>query len=165
MENPRWVALLRRIPLEQQFNLMLVTNNGLEMSILSVLRIEEDFVVLRARMAGTDLGRTLFLPYDRITYLGFHKPIKEIEVRAMFGEMPPEPQPAAELKPEEPASGPPGPVPEPQATAPPVPPSSSPPRPVSPAQARSSARVPLPSKSAILERLRARSQAGHNKPR
>jgi hypothetical protein len=162
MENPSWVALLRRIPPEQQFNLMLVTNNGLEMSILSVLRIEEDFVVLRARMAGTDLGRTLFLAYDRITYLGFQKPIKEIEVRAMFGEISPEPQPAAELKPEEPAlaSGP----PEPQATAPPASPSPSPPHPASPPQARSSARVPLPSKSAILERLRARSQAGHNKP-
>jgi|SRR5262245_42653057 len=161
MENPSWVALLRRIPPEQQFNLMLVTNNGLEMSILSVLRVEEDFVVLRARMAGTDLGRTLFLPYDRITYLGFQKPIKEIEVRAMFGEMPPEPQPTAELKPEEPApaSGP----SEPQATAPPASPPPS--HPASPAEARSSARVPLPSKSAILERLRARSQAGHNRPR
>ncbi len=166
MQNTSWVELLRRIPPEQQYNLMLMTNNGLEMSILGVIRVEEDFVVLRARMAGTDLGRTLFLPYDRITYLGFQKPIKEVEVRAMFGELPPEPQAAAELKPEEPAQPPPPePVPEPQAAAPPAPPPPPSPPPAPQTQVRSSTRVPLPSKSAILERLRARSQAANSKPK
>jgi hypothetical protein len=166
MQNASWAALLQRIPPEQQYNLMLVTNNGIEISIQCIIRAEEDYLVLRGRMAGSDLGRTLFMPYDRMTYIGFQKAIKEIEVRAMFGESPNDAAPAAELQPGEPA-------PAPEATAVPAPaenvlqpsPAAQPTAPAPAAGARrSSARIPLPSKNAMLERLRARSQAGNNKP-
>jgi hypothetical protein len=163
MQNASWVALLQRIPPEQQDNLMLVTNNGIEISIQSIIRAEEDYLVMRGRMAGSDLGRTLFLPYDRITYLGFQKAIKEVEVRAMFGELLLKGQPAAELQPAEPS-------PPSAATAAPSAPAevAPPPPPTAPipsaAPRRSSARIPLPSKSAMLERLRARSQASAKRP-
>jgi hypothetical protein len=156
MQSDSWVALLQRIPPEQQFNLMLVTNNGLEISILNVIRIEPEFLVLRGRMSGTDLGRTLFMPYERITYLGFQKPIKEMEVRAMFGEVIPET--AVATKAEEPPAPPPEPVPALQAAAPAPPPAPPAPEPAA-APRKSSTRIPLPSKNAMLERLRARSQA------
>jgi hypothetical protein len=155
MQSASWVTLLQLIPLEQQFNLMLLTNNGIEISIQSIIRAEEEYVVLRGRMAGSDLGRTLFLPYERITYIGFQKAIKEAEVRAMFGEGPLEAAPAAELKPAE--------LPPPQPTpAPPPPPQPAPPT-VTAGPPRSSTRFPLPSKSAMLARLRARSQAANNR--
>jgi hypothetical protein len=162
MQSDSWIALLERIPPDHYDNLMLVTNNGLEMAILNLLRIEEDYLVLRARMSGTDTGRILFMPYDRITYLGFQRNFKEADLRAMYGEDMPDPIPATDPAPE--------PVPQPtappapgDAAAPPPPPTPAPPVPTPPPTR--SRRLPLPDKNIMLERMRARAQAGLVKPR
>lgn len=85
MQASGWIHLLRRIPAHQVQNLSLVTTNGTELSIQNVVRIEEEVVLVRARVSGSsDAGRAFFIPYDQINYLGFQKPIKEDELRAMF---------------------------------------------------------------------------------
>src|SRR5262249_12374334 len=35
----------------------------------------------------TDANRVFFIPFDQINYLGFKRLVKEVEVRAMFGEI------------------------------------------------------------------------------
>jgi hypothetical protein len=168
MQSAAWIGLLQRIPPAQHDNLMLLTTTGMEIALQGVLRVEEEFLVARGRMSGTDQGRILFIPFNQITYLGFQKAVKEVEVRAMFGAVIPEPVVAA-TRPEAPA--PPAPVPEatPSAAEPapakaaelPAPPPPPEPAPVPRSGAPlSSGQVRLPDKKAILERLRARSQAG-----
>jgi hypothetical protein len=87
MQNSAWIALLRLIPPEQQDNIILTTSNGTDIAVQTVIRAENDYLVLRGRLTGTtEGGGFFFLPYDQIVYLGFLRPWKEIEIRAMFGE-------------------------------------------------------------------------------
>src|SRR6516162_8350144 len=87
MQNSAWVALLRLIPPEQQDNIILTTSNGTDIAVQTVIRAETYYLVLRGRLTGTtDGGGFFFLPYDQIVYLGFLRPWKESEIRAMFGE-------------------------------------------------------------------------------
>jgi hypothetical protein len=169
MQSAAWIGLLQRIPPAQYDNLLVLTVTGLEIALQNILRVEQEFLVARGRMAGTDLGRILFLPFNQITYLGFQKAVKEVEVRAMFEEVVPEPStaparpelsevPAAEANPPSAEPAPVEAVAEPPAPMAPPPPLPAPPLPA--AGPLSSGQVKLPDKKAILERLRARAQAG-----
>ncbi len=170
MKSSSWIDLLQRIPPEQHDNLMLVTCNGIEIAIQSIVRTDEDYMVLRGRMAGTDHGRVLFMPFNQITYIGFQRVVKEAFVRKLFGE--PEPEPAAapavvaeEPKPEEKAEPAPAPEPAPKAEADAPPPPAEPAEPAKvPTLSKSGGRIVLPAKSALLERMKARSQAAAKQP-
>lgn len=161
MKSASWLSLIERIPPAQHDNLMLITATGLEIAVQSIIRTEEDYLVMRGRMSGSDNGRIIFLPFDRITYLGFQKNIKEAELRAMFGEIGAPPAPA-EAKPEPEGAVPPPPPPPPP---PPAAPPAAAPAPVPGTIVRNSGtRIPLPSKNAMLERLRARARAAARTP-
>ena len=89
MQNRAWIKLLQRIPPDRHDGLVLMATTGVEISIQTILRQEEDYLVLRGRMAGTtDSGRVFFIPYDQITYLGIVRELKEAEVNAMLGGAP-----------------------------------------------------------------------------
>jgi hypothetical protein len=138
---------------------MVVTAIGTEMAIQNILRIEEDFVVIRGRLAGSsDTGRVFFLPYSQINYAGFQKALKEDEFNALFGENEPPIAEAAAAVPE------PAPVVLPSGPTTPLPPSKSAVSPTGGLTAtdrpRNSNRPPLPLKSQLLERLRSRSHQG-----
>jgi hypothetical protein len=153
MQNPAWIALLRRIPVAQQNTLVIVTTVGTEITVQSVLRLEDDYLVIRGRLSGTtDTGRVFFIPYDQMNYLGFQKEVKEAEIRALYGE----PEPVATVAPK--TETPDEPPPE-EATVAPTIPEPSPPQPV-PAEARLS----IPRKSGILARLRARRDGANGVP-
>lgn len=153
-----WIVLLRRIPADQQNTLAIMTTVGIEMNIQDILRIEEDHVVIRGRQAGTiATGRVFFIPYHQISYLCFQREVKETQIRCLYDESPgaasaeaesatatPEPAaeiPAAEAKPD---------------STPPPPEVKQPPEPPKPGQLK------IPRKSGLIERLRARAQAGAN---
>jgi hypothetical protein len=85
MQGATWTDLIQRIPPEHHDHLIVVTSNGTELAIQGVVRIEEEYMVVRGRMAGTDVSRMLFIPYGNILYLGFHRQVKESEIRAMYG--------------------------------------------------------------------------------
>jgi hypothetical protein len=86
MQNPPWLAMLRQIPPAFHNALTLVTRIGQEIAIQNIFRMEDDFLVIRGRMAGTtDAGRVFVIPYAELHYLGFQKPLKEEEVDAMLG--------------------------------------------------------------------------------
>src|SRR5205085_2679930 len=81
MQGPGWVSVLRRIPPQHHDNLVVVTATGMEIMIRAIVRLEEEFVILRGRMAGsTDAGRVLVLPFDQINYLGFNKTMTEVDI-------------------------------------------------------------------------------------
>ena len=156
MQNAAWMALWRRLPPEQHDQLMVVTAIGTEIAIQNILRIEEDFVVIRGRLAGSsDVGRVFFVPYNQINYAGFQRAVKEDEFEALFGGS--EPQAAVEAAVREPAS-------QPAGTKTPLPPSKSAASQGSALTAndrpRHTNRPPLPLKSELLERLRSRSHQG-----
>jgi hypothetical protein len=154
MQGSAWFSILQKIPPAQHDNLVLMTNTGLEIVLQGILRIEPEFLVARGRMAGTtDTGRMLFLPFDQITYLGFHKRVTEAEVRAMF-DSPGLPFSTAAAKAEPGASAPEeAPVGEEPAPSPGTP--AAPAAPVKPAP---------PSKTTLLARLRSRLQNNNSRP-
>src|SRR5205823_5291756 len=154
-------GLLQRIPVEQHNILAVVTTIGIEINVQDIWRMEEDYLVLRGRMAGTtDMGRVFFIPFSQINYLGFQKEVKEAQLRAMYGEGPP--VEAVEVKPEAVATVSAEPEPPP-ADAVPVPPPPPPPEANPPTEPPKSApQLKVPRKSGVLERLRARAQLGRS---
>jgi hypothetical protein len=153
MQNAAWIGLFRRLPPDQHHNLMLVTTIGTEIAIQNILRIEDDFVAIRGRLAGSsDTGRVFFVPFTQINFAGFQKALKEEEFNVIFRNSEGETavQPVAPL-----------PVPQAveqlaKATPTKVSGTAS-----ADGRTRSLNRPPLPLKSELLERLRTRtSQQG-----
>lgn len=87
MRNDEWINLMRLIPPEQQDELVLVLQNGVELSVDQLVRFESNFVVVRGRVAGTsDEGRGFFVPYDQLTYFRIDRVVKAGELRRLCGE-------------------------------------------------------------------------------
>jgi hypothetical protein len=164
MQNSAWIDLFRRIPPEQHNTLAIVTSVGIEIAIQTLVRIEEHFVVIRGRLAGTtDTGRAFFIPYSQINYLGFVQEIKEPQLRALFGEAPPpaDPERKATAASTEPAPAQPAAAEATPAPAPPPEPAPAPPPPPQPgAPPNPAPQLKTLRKSGVLQRLRERAQAG-----
>jgi hypothetical protein len=157
MQNSAWIGLLKRIPVDQHNSLAIVTTVGIEINIQNVVRIEDDHVVIRGRLAGTtDTGRAFFVPYSQINYMGFGKDMKEPQIRALYGETPPaeEIEQKTHTEPAQPPAS--------EAVVPPPPPEPETPPPVEPP--RPAPQLKIPRKSGVLERLRARAQLGKTSP-
>jgi hypothetical protein len=146
MRADLWKALLRRIPPEQTDNLVLVMGQGTEINVQALLLVDEHWVVLRGRLAGSnDGGRIFCLPYDHLNHAGFQRAPSDSHLHTIFNiAMPAEPVPS----PAEPAAAAPAPEPAPAVT--PQPETGTP----SPGLM---ARVPTRSK--IIQRLRMRAEA------
>ena len=66
MQESLWSTLLRRIPPAKHDILIVVTAAGVELMIKKIIRLDEDFVILRGRLAGSsDQNRIVILPYAR----------------------------------------------------------------------------------------------------
>ena len=147
MNSSTWVDLIRRIPEAQHDNLVAVTCTGAEIMVQKILVLENDYMIFRGRPAGsTEAPRILLMPFDQVNHLAFNKPLKEAEVKTMFGSgtaavMDSAPPAAAEIPVVE------APAAAPEESPPPPSPGGAPPAPAKPA---------LPSKSILLARLRAR---------
>jgi hypothetical protein len=133
--------------------LLIITTNQDELAVAEIVRLEADYIAIRGRQTGVAEvgGGFYFIPYDRIIYLGFQKPVKEADIRKMYetgadGAAPlPTLEPAVALPAEE--------LPPPAEPATPPEPPKSGERPVGSA------------KAALLERLRARRASGEaNRP-
>lgn len=88
MQNHAWAALLRHIPPEQQSQYMLVTRGGTEIAVQSLLRLEDEFAVVKGRLAGSqDAGRVFFVPYENIDYFGTQQPVKDADFNEVFNSL------------------------------------------------------------------------------
>lgn len=88
MQNFAWVALLRQIPEEQHNQYMIFTTSGTEIAVQSLLRIEQEVVVVKGRLSGSqDAGRVFFVPYERIDYFGTQQPMKDSDFNETFNSL------------------------------------------------------------------------------
>lgn len=187
MHQSGWIEIIRTIPTEMHTGLAVLMQNGAEINIQTVVRMEEQFLVVRGRTAGSmDGGLTFFLPYDQISTLICYKPVKEDVVNGWFNrepfhsldgslaptgaEAPREPGVVAESG--EPLPGPVAAPPVGPAPAKPAPAPGSQPAPVVPTISARPAPGPqaaaaqmtmnnmgvLPAKAAMIERLRKKAQ-------
>jgi hypothetical protein len=153
-----WKALLGRIPPEQTDNLALTTAEGTEINVQTLLLMEEDWIVLRGRIAGSNEGGRIFcLPYEHLDHAGFQRPLSDSQLQTIFGIAAPSAAvpPAAEATTPEPApepAAPPNSQPASTLTTSVVPPAE-----VGMAVPGLLARVP--SRSEIIQRLRKRTEA------
>jgi hypothetical protein len=155
-----WKEFLRRIPPEQIDNLTLMTAHGTEINVQALLLMEEDHVVLRGRIAGSnDAGRIFVLPYEHFGHMGFQRPLPDADLKAIFGIEPPLAAPIP--GPPEPAEAAVPPAPEPQ------PPAAAPPAAAPPVQgtAKAGLLARVPTRSKIIERLRLRAEAAKSLPK
>jgi hypothetical protein len=146
MQNSAWALVLRQFPPEQQNNLMLSVN-GIEITIQDILRIDHEHVAFRGRLAGSqDAGRLFIVPYHSIEYFGSQKPCKETDYHELFDKVQfPLPLTVAAA----PTVAAPEPVPAPDPSPAPI--AEVPGEAVAP-----SSKTPVPIRSAVLERFRAR---------
>jgi hypothetical protein len=88
MQDKGWATLLKFIPAERHDGLMLVTRGGTEIAIQSILRVDQQFMALKGRLAGSqDTGRLFFIPFSQLDYLGFQKSVREDEFHELFGSL------------------------------------------------------------------------------
>jgi hypothetical protein len=87
MQGSGWLSVLGKIPVQKHDCLAIVTTTGAEIVLREIVRVENDFIILRGRMAGsTDGGRVIILPFDQVGYLAFNKMLPEAEIQAMFNQ-------------------------------------------------------------------------------
>jgi hypothetical protein len=86
-----WLHVLQQIPPDYRDAISIVTVTGAELVVQQIFKLERDFMVLRARTAGTmDTGRTIICAYAQIDFVGFNKKMSEEEVMTIFKEPVPE---------------------------------------------------------------------------
>lgn len=86
MQGAAWIALFRRIPLNLHDGLILSLTTGSEVVVQKFVKLEPDFVILRGRMAGTqDNGRVVLLPYSNIVTINVTRRLLEAEIEGIFG--------------------------------------------------------------------------------
>jgi hypothetical protein len=150
MQSRTWVGLLNRIPPELHESLVFVTSIGTEISAQSVLRMEDEYIVIRGRLAGTtDGGRIFFIPFADINHVLVQKEMKETEIQALFEQATPSAPVVAPIR-----KGSVQAIAD-KTVAPNTDNVAGTETPV-PGLAKSGIRMPIPSKEAILQRLRAR---------
>lgn len=149
MRHSAWIDLLRLVTARQRHNMMVMTSGPAEIAIHEILRLEEEYLVIRGRLGGTNNeGRIFFVPYDQLIYVGLQKPVRPADVAALYDPSlpvevpsPPESAEAAAEPPEETeAAG------DPEPAAPSATPHETP--------------TASPKRAELLERIRARKQNG-----
>ncbi|MCI0641098.1 MAG: hypothetical protein L0Y72_13870 [Gemmataceae bacterium] len=86
MQSVSWIALFRRVPKKLHELLTVTTVTGIEIHVQTLLRLDEDVMIMRGRLGGTnEAGRIMMVPYDYITYAGFTKKMTEADVLGIFG--------------------------------------------------------------------------------
>jgi hypothetical protein len=86
MQTSQWIELINRIPREDHDTLLVGTSNGVEIAVQNILRIENEYLLIRGRLSGTtEMGQIFILPYDRMTYVNFTRPMHDDKLTKIFG--------------------------------------------------------------------------------
>jgi hypothetical protein len=86
MNSQAWINLFRTIPVNLHDGLALTLTTSAEVIVQSFVKLDPDFVILRGRMAGTqDTGRVVILPYSNLVSVNFARRMTEPEIEAVFG--------------------------------------------------------------------------------
>ncbi len=88
MTTSAWLQLLPNLPQSWKDSLVVKTISGTELSVQSIVRIDESFIVIRGRVAGTtEQGQVYFVPIDRIETICIQRPPKEEEIQKTLNEI------------------------------------------------------------------------------
>ena len=86
MTSDVWIAVLRLIPEVEHGKLVIVLRNGTELCVDTLIRYEDEFLVLRGRQGGTvEEARGFFVPYDQMLCLRLDRIVKVEEIQQFFG--------------------------------------------------------------------------------
>lgn len=87
MRKEDCLDLFKRIPEASHPQVNLILQNGLMLTIDTIVRFESAYMVFRGREGGnTDEGRAFFVPYDEICYLKIERTVRLGELKKMYGE-------------------------------------------------------------------------------
>jgi len=76
-----WPTVFHSFRSEDHKFLVVSTNNGLEVAVQEISRIEEALVLIRGRISGTaDAGRLFLLPYAQLSSVYVNRPVRREEV-------------------------------------------------------------------------------------
>lgn len=88
MTNSAWLQLFPNLPQSWKDSLVVKTVNGTELSVQSIVRIDESFLVVRGRVAGTtEQGQVYFIPIEKLETICIQKPPKEDEMQKSLNEI------------------------------------------------------------------------------
>jgi hypothetical protein len=77
MLNQEWIDMFRVIPPEHHNQIVVVLQNGSEISIDTFFRFEPNFLLARGRVSGTtDENRAFFVPYNQMLYFRIERIMK-----------------------------------------------------------------------------------------
>jgi hypothetical protein len=86
MQGHGWIDLFKQIPSNLHDALGLGLSTGIEVVVQQLLRLDDDFMVLRGRTAGSnDGGRIMILPYGHLVSIAFNRRMMATEVEEIFG--------------------------------------------------------------------------------
>ena len=87
MRREDCMEMFKRIPEGMHPQVNLVLRNAFVLSVDTIARFEETYIVFRGREGGTsDEGRGFFVPYDEVSYIRIERPVRVGELKQMFGE-------------------------------------------------------------------------------
>lgn len=88
MQSSAWRSLLKHIPPEKLGMFSVVTLAGIEVSLQCIMRLDEEFVVFKGRLSGTqEQGRIFFIPYAMIDHFSFSQPTRDSDYTDIFGDL------------------------------------------------------------------------------
>jgi hypothetical protein len=87
MRKEDCIDMFKRIPETMHAQVNLVLHNSFMLSVDTIVRFEETYIVFRGREGGTtDEGRAFFVPYDEISHLKIERAVRLGELKMMYGE-------------------------------------------------------------------------------
>lgn len=87
MQRAALQDILGRVSASDATSIVITLNNGLFLSVDTIVRYEQDYLVMRGREGGTtDEGRAFFIPYDEIGFVKIDRMVKASELKRMYGE-------------------------------------------------------------------------------
>ena len=67
---------------------MLATNNGVELAVQQILRMDDTHLVIRGRLGGTtDANRIFMVPYVYLSFCYFTLPVSNERLKPVFGDL------------------------------------------------------------------------------
>jgi len=88
MRRDDLLDILGKIPPHDLTKIVLILRFGTSITLDTVLRREDEYLVVRGREAGTnDEGRAFFVPFEDVLCVKFDRVVKVSEIKRLFGEV------------------------------------------------------------------------------
>jgi hypothetical protein len=87
MTSAEWIDMLRVLPEAEHGKLVIVLRNGTELCVDTIVRFEDEYLVMRGRQGGTvEEARGFFVPYDQMLCLRLDRITKVEELNGFYGD-------------------------------------------------------------------------------